>query len=289
MSDYFDKITTSDINDDEIIIEDELSIKDKSFTEWFNRVTDATDENGNSKWELLFHINTNIRVKTSTSVIGLGKVVRVYNRFKRNIELATDGNCEIFFSIGEFIKEYKDYTNTLSKDIRDIINDAPIFDQLTDGPTQRMIIRNNDIEQLECRDIPMSVNISFVMNVPKNLNIRKMLILFETIRDYKVFVLKTIKSAVCRTAVYRQADTRENFHYWITVDGQTGIDEVMNIGHMFLLNRKNKNVPSVSTQNHERDEYYVVFNKIFRHTSADNTWNYKGFIRPAIEEFVNRS
>jgi hypothetical protein len=141
-------------------------------------VTEAVDENGNSKWELLFHINTNIRVKTSTSVIGLGKVVRVYNRFKRNIELATDGNCEIFFSIGEFIKEYKDYTNTLSKDIRDIINDAPIFDQLTDGPTQRMVIRNNDIEQLECRDIPMSVNISFVMNVPKNINIRKMLILF---------------------------------------------------------------------------------------------------------------
>lgn len=289
MSDYFDKITTLDINDDEIIVEDELSNKDKSFTEWFNRVTEAVDENGNSKWELLFHINTNIRVKTSTSVIGLGKVIRVYNRFKRNIELATDGNCEIFFSIGEFIKEYKDYTNTLSKDIRDIINDAPIFDQLTDGPTQRMVIRNNDIEQLECRDIPMSVNISFVMNVPKNLNIRKMLILFETIRDYKVFVLTTIRSAVCRTAVYRQADTRENFHYWITVDGQTGLDEVMNIGHMFLLNRKSKHVPSVSTQNRERDEYFIVFNKIFRHTSADNTWNYKGYIQPAIEEFMNRS
>jgi hypothetical protein len=133
------------------------------------------------------------------------------------------------------------------------------------------------------------MNISFVMTPPKELNIRKMLMLFETIRDFKVFVLKTDKKTTCRTVVFRKAETQESKPYWITVDGQTGLDETMNIGHMFLLQRKNKNVPSVSTQKHERDEYYVVFNKIFKHTSADNTWNYKGYIQPALEEFINRS
>jgi len=294
MGDYLDKVTAADINDDELIIEEDLSNKDKTFNDWFNRVTDASEEYGKTKWELMFHICATVRM--GTSVVRFADIIKKYHRIKRNIEIVTDGNCELFMSMGKYLKdspnhnmEVKSYDMIAKEALSPLFSDSPLFDQESDYSDNRMIIKDNDVNHYDDNDIGWSMNISFVMTPPKELNIRKMLMLFETIRDFKVFVLKTDKKTTCRTVVFRKAETQESKPYWITVDGQTGLDETMNIGHMFLLQRKNKNVPSVSTQKHERDEYYVVFNKIFKHTSADNTWNYKGYIQPALEEFINRS
>lgn len=40
------------------------------------------------------------------------------------------------------------------------------------------------------------------------------------------------EETTCRTIVFRKAETQESKPYWITVDGQTGIEEAMNIGHV---------------------------------------------------------
>ncbi len=272
MSDYFDKITAADLNDEEVIVEDELSHNDKTFTEWFNRVTDATNEDGKPKWEMLFHITVNIRAITSSAIIGMGKVIQSYKRFKRNIELITDEEYEMILSIGDYLKQNNKYTKGLSKKVRNIIDESPVFDQLTDGPSQRIVIRNGDINELESRDIPLCFNISFVMNPPKTLNVRKMVMLFDTIHHYYLLVSKNIIQSTCRTAIYRKADTRNAKPWWITVDRLTGLTEVKNIGNIILSSRKTNSVPAVNI-NYIAHKYQRHIEGIFRHTSADNIWN----------------
>lgn len=274
MSDYFDKITAADLNDEEVIIEDELSHNDKTFTEWFNRVTDATNEDGKPKWEMLFHINANIKVKTATSMMGVAKIIQYYKKFKKNIELITDEEYDMLLSIGWVIRESIDYTaDKVPKEIMDTIHSFALFNQLPDSQSSKMIIRNSDIFPLDSKDIVMSVNLSFVMNPPKTLNVRKMLMLFETINNYHSFVQKTIKTTIFRPAIYYHKYDTVKYHYWETVDGQTSLEVIMNIGNLILRCRQNNTSPLHDNVTHLSMEYQRALEKIFRHTSADNIWN----------------
>ena len=202
MSDYFDKITAADLNDEEVIVEDELSHNDKTFTEWFNRVTDATNEDGKPKWEMLFHICATVRM--GASHVRFTEIIKKYKRVKRNIELITDGDCDVFMSMGKYLKEtpnfaldIKSYDMIAKEPLAPLFVTSPLFDQQPDNKDTRMCITNNDVNLYDDNDIGWSMNISFVMNPPKQLNVRKMLMLFETIRDFKVFTLKTDKKMSC--------------------------------------------------------------------------------------------